>query len=112
MKEKMKAVEEKNNGYGTFCKNILNGAYGKDGMNKSMYSKLVIMDQKKAFSSQCLPEFKSFRQILNSSFLKKTTRGIRLIVQSKSCNYTRQCEVLILQISLPLHLQMHRYMQN
>jgi hypothetical protein len=33
MEERMKAIEQKNDGYGTFCKNILNVAYGKDGMN-------------------------------------------------------------------------------
>jgi hypothetical protein len=33
MEERMKAIEQKNDGYGTFCKNILNAAYGKDGMN-------------------------------------------------------------------------------
>jgi hypothetical protein len=51
MEERMKAIEEKNDGYGTFCKNILNPAYGKDWMNKSKYRKLVIMNQKKAFFS-------------------------------------------------------------
>jgi hypothetical protein len=44
MEERMKAIEQKNDGYRTFCKNILNAVYGKDGMNKSKYSKLVIMD--------------------------------------------------------------------
>jgi hypothetical protein len=44
MEERMKAIEEKNDRYGTFCKNILNAAYGKDRMNKSQYSKVVIMD--------------------------------------------------------------------
>jgi hypothetical protein len=51
IKERMKAIEQKNDGYGSFCKNILNAVYGKDGMNQSRYSKLVIMDQKKAFFS-------------------------------------------------------------
>jgi hypothetical protein len=44
MEERMKEIEQKNDGYGIFCKNIPNTAYGKDGMNKSKYSKLVIMD--------------------------------------------------------------------
>jgi hypothetical protein len=52
MEERMKSIEQKNDGYGMFCKNILNASYWKDGMNKSKYSKLVIMDQKKAFFSQ------------------------------------------------------------
>jgi hypothetical protein len=30
MEERMKAIEQKNDGYGTFCKNILNAAYRKD----------------------------------------------------------------------------------
>jgi hypothetical protein len=45
----MKALEQKNDGYGTFCRNILNAAYGKDGMNQSKYSRLMIMDEDKAF---------------------------------------------------------------
>jgi hypothetical protein len=49
MEERMKAIEQKNDGYGTFCKNILNAAYGKDGMNQSKYSRLMIMDEDKAF---------------------------------------------------------------
>jgi hypothetical protein len=65
----MKAIEQKNVGYGIFSKNILNAAYGKDGINKSKYSKLVIMDQKKAFSSQCLPEFKGSRAISNNRYI-------------------------------------------
>jgi hypothetical protein len=44
MEERMKAIEQKNDEYGRFCKNIINAAYGKDRMNKSKYSKLVIMD--------------------------------------------------------------------
>jgi hypothetical protein len=52
MEERMKAIEQKNDGYGTFCKNLLNTAYGKDRMNKSKYSKLVIIDQMKTFLSQ------------------------------------------------------------
>jgi hypothetical protein len=69
MEERIKAIEQKNDGYGTFCKNILNAAYGKDGMNKSKYSKLVIMNQKKVFFSQCLPEFKGFRAISNNRYI-------------------------------------------
>jgi hypothetical protein len=69
MEERMKAIEEKNDGYGTFCKNILNAAYGKDGMNKSKYSKVIIMDQKKAFFSQCFPEFKGSRAISNNRYI-------------------------------------------
>jgi hypothetical protein len=38
-------------------------------MNKSKYSKLVIMDQQKAFFSQCLPEFKDFRVLGDNKFL-------------------------------------------
>jgi hypothetical protein len=49
MEERMKAIEQKNDGYGTFSKNILNTAYRKDGMNQSKYSRLMIMDQEKAF---------------------------------------------------------------
>jgi hypothetical protein len=30
MEERMKAIEQKNDEYGTFCKNIFNKAYGKD----------------------------------------------------------------------------------
>jgi hypothetical protein len=65
MEERMKVIEQNNDKYRTFCKNILNVSYGKLGMNKSKYSKLVIMDQKKAFFSQCLPEFKGSRAIRN-----------------------------------------------
>jgi hypothetical protein len=53
MEERMKAIEQKNDRYGTFCKNILNAAYGKDGMNQSKYSRLMIMDQDRAFFGQC-----------------------------------------------------------
>jgi hypothetical protein len=35
----MKTIEWKNDEYGTFSKNILNAAYGKDGMNKYKYMK-------------------------------------------------------------------------
>jgi hypothetical protein len=38
-------------------------------MNKSKYSKLVIMDQQKAFFSQCLPEFKGSRAISNNRYI-------------------------------------------
>jgi hypothetical protein len=69
MEERMKEIERKNDGYGTFCKNILNAAYGKDGMNKSKYSKLVILDQQKVFFSQCLPEFKGTRPISNNRYI-------------------------------------------
>jgi hypothetical protein len=69
MEDRMKAIEQKNDGYGTFCKNILNAAYGKDGMNKSKYSRLMIMDEKKAFFSQCLPEFKGSRAISNNRYI-------------------------------------------
>jgi hypothetical protein len=65
----MKAIEQKNDEYGTFCKNILNTVYGKDWMKKSKYSKLVIMDQEKAFFSQCLPEFKGSRAISNNRYI-------------------------------------------
>jgi hypothetical protein len=61
--------KQKNDGCGTFCKNILNATYGKDGMNKSKYSKLVIMNQKKDFFSQCLPEFKGSRAIRNNRYI-------------------------------------------
>jgi hypothetical protein len=69
MEERMKAIDQKNDGYLTFSKNILNAAYGKDGMNKSKYSKLIIMDQKKAFFSQCLPDFKGSRAISNNKYI-------------------------------------------
>jgi hypothetical protein len=71
MEERMKVIEQKNNGYGIFCKNILNAVYGKDRMNKSEYNKLVIMDQKKAFFSQCLNEFKGSRVISNNKYIVK-----------------------------------------
>jgi hypothetical protein len=57
----MRTIEQKKDGYGTFCKNILNAVYGKDWMNKSKYSRLMIIDQDKAFFVQCLPEFKGSR---------------------------------------------------
>jgi hypothetical protein len=38
-------------------------------MNKSKYSKLVIMDQKKAFFSQCLPGFKGSRALRDNKYL-------------------------------------------
>jgi hypothetical protein len=66
MEERMKGIEQKNDEYGTFCKNSLNAAYGKDGMNQSKYSRLMIMDQDRAFFSQCLPEFKGSRAISNN----------------------------------------------
>jgi hypothetical protein len=44
MEERMNAIEQKNNEYGTFYKNIFNTAYGKVGMNQSKYSKLIIID--------------------------------------------------------------------
>jgi hypothetical protein len=69
MEERMKAIEQKNDGYGTFCKNILNAAYGKDGMNQSKYSRLMILDQDKAFFSQCFPEFKGSRAISNNRYV-------------------------------------------
>jgi hypothetical protein len=48
MKERMNTIEQKNDEYGMFCKNILNTAYRKDGMNKkSKYSKLAVMDRNK-----------------------------------------------------------------
>jgi hypothetical protein len=72
MEERLKKIEQKNDEYRIFCKNILNVAYGKDRMNKSKYSKLVIMDQKKAFFSQCLPEFKGSRAISNNRYIVET----------------------------------------
>jgi hypothetical protein len=73
MEERMKAIEQKNDGYGTFCKNILNAAYGKDGMNQSKYSKLVIMDQ-----------FKGSRAISNNRYIvEKTIKHIPSILQYK-----------------------------
>jgi hypothetical protein len=47
MEERMKAIEERNDGYGTFCKKILSIAHRKDRMNQSKYSRLMIMDQHK-----------------------------------------------------------------
>jgi hypothetical protein len=44
MEERMKVIEQKNDRYGNFCKNTLNAVYGKDGMNQSKYSRLMIMD--------------------------------------------------------------------
>jgi hypothetical protein len=52
MEERMKAIELNNYVYGTICKNILNAAYGKDGINQSKYSRLMIMDQDRGFFSQ------------------------------------------------------------
>jgi hypothetical protein len=69
MEERMKAIEQKNDGYGTFCKNILNAAFGKDGMNQSKYSRLMIMDQDKAFFAQSLPEFKGSRALKDNKYL-------------------------------------------
>jgi hypothetical protein len=69
VEERMKAIEQKNDGSGTFCKNILNAVYGKDGMNQSKYSRLMIMDQNKAFFAQCLPEFKGSRALRNNKYL-------------------------------------------
>jgi hypothetical protein len=69
MEERMKAIEQKNDGYGTFCKNILNAVYGKDGMNQSKYSRLMIMDQDRAFFAQYLPEFKGSRAIGNNRYI-------------------------------------------
>jgi hypothetical protein len=43
MEERMKGIEQKNNGYEIFCKNILNAAYWKDGMNQSIYSRSMIL---------------------------------------------------------------------
>jgi hypothetical protein len=69
MEERMKAIEQKKDGYGRLCKNILNAPYGKDGMNQSKYSRLIIMDQKKTFFSQCLPESKGSRAISNNRYI-------------------------------------------
>jgi hypothetical protein len=69
MEERMKTIEQKNDGYGTFRENILNAAYTKDGINKSKYSKLVIMDPKNSFFYQCLPEFKGCRAISNRMYI-------------------------------------------
>jgi hypothetical protein len=63
MEERMKAIQQKNDGYGIFCKNILNAAYGKDGINNSKYSRLMKMNQEKDFFNQCLPEFKGSRAL-------------------------------------------------
>jgi hypothetical protein len=49
MEERMKSIEQKNDGYRTFCKNILNMAYGKNGMNKSKNSKLVVMNKNNGY---------------------------------------------------------------
>jgi hypothetical protein len=46
-----------------FCKNILNVAYRNDGMNKSYYSKSVVMEKDKSFTVQCFPNFKETRQL-------------------------------------------------
>jgi hypothetical protein len=69
MEKRMKAIEQKNDGYGTFCKNILNAAYGKDGMNQSKCSRLMIMDEDKAFFAQCLPKFKGSRALRDNKYL-------------------------------------------
>jgi hypothetical protein len=69
MEERMKAIEQKNDGYRTFCKNILTAVYEKDGMNQSKYSRLMIMDQEKFFFTQCLPEFKGSRALRDNIYL-------------------------------------------
>jgi hypothetical protein len=69
MEERMKAIDQKNDGYGTFCKNILNAAYGKDGMNKSKCSKLVVMDKDETFMAQCFPNFKGARQLNEDKYI-------------------------------------------
>jgi hypothetical protein len=71
MEERMKAIVRKNDGCGTFCKNILNATYGKDGMNKSKYSKLVVMDKNKAFMTLCFPNFKGARQLNEDKYIVK-----------------------------------------
>jgi hypothetical protein len=71
MEERMKAIEQKNDGYGTFCKNILKAAYRKSGRNLSKYSRLMIMDQDKAFLAQCLPELKGSRALRDNKYLVK-----------------------------------------
>jgi hypothetical protein len=65
MEERMKAIEQKNEGYGTFYKNILNAVYGKDRMNQTKYSKLMIMIR----IAQCLPEFKGSRALRDNKYL-------------------------------------------
>jgi hypothetical protein len=69
MEERMKAIEQKNDWFGTFCKNILNAVFPKDGINQSKYSRLVIMDQEKALFSKYLPEFKGFRALRDNKYL-------------------------------------------
>jgi hypothetical protein len=69
MEEGMKTVEQKNDGFWTFCKNILNAAYRKDWMNKSKYSKLVVMDKDKAFMAQCFPNFKEARHLNEDKYI-------------------------------------------
>jgi hypothetical protein len=73
MEERMKAIEQKIDGYGTFCKNILNPAYGKDGMNKSKYSNLDVMDKNKAFIAQCFPNFKGARKLNEDKYIVERT---------------------------------------
>jgi hypothetical protein len=63
----------KNDRYRTFCKNILNTIDEKDGMNKSKYSKIKIMNESDAFFSQCLPKFKSSREIGEDKYLVEKT---------------------------------------
>jgi hypothetical protein len=70
MEERMKSIKQKNDGYGTFCRNILNITYRKDGRNQSKYSRPM------------LPEFKSFRALRDNKFsVEKNTKIIPSILQ-------------------------------
>jgi hypothetical protein len=106
MEERKKAIEQKNDGYGTFLKNILNAVCRQDGMNKSKYGKLVIMDQKKAFFSQCFPEFKDSRTLRDNKYIVEKN------YKTYSVNTAIQEEVFTLDnakfFCLRLHLQMYR----
>jgi hypothetical protein len=62
MEEVMKVIEEKNDDYSIFCKNILNAGCGKDGMNKYINSKIIMMEIDKDFRAQYLPNFKEDRK--------------------------------------------------
>jgi hypothetical protein len=52
MEERMKGIEQKNDGYRIFCKNILNAVCGKGGINQSKFSRLITINTEKAFFRQ------------------------------------------------------------
>jgi hypothetical protein len=57
MEGRLKATEHKNDNYGKYQ------------MNQSKYNKLDIIDQEKAFFTQCPPEFKGSRALKDNNYL-------------------------------------------